>query len=93
MDDMFTFIKEENITEVINVLNSFHRDINFTHEVEENNCISFLDVKVIRNENGLLSREVFLQGHRYQFIFTLEIICTGYLEDWHLGLIKRELNT
>ena len=59
VDDTFTFIKEGKIDEIISSLNSFHPNIKFTHEIEQNKCISFLDVRVIKNDAGLLSREVF----------------------------------
>ena len=65
VDDTFTFIKEESINDVTRVLNSFHHDIDFTHEIEENKCISFLDVMIIRNDNGRLSREVFRKKNGY----------------------------
>ena len=59
VDDTFTFIKEDNINDVINVLNAFHPNIKFTCEKEENKCISFLDVNIIRKDSGRLSRDVF----------------------------------
>ena len=59
VDDTFTFIKEESINDVTGVLNSFHHNIDFTHEIDENKCISNLDVKIIRNDNSRLSRDVF----------------------------------
>ena len=46
VDGTFTFIQKEEITNVIRVLNNFHKDIIFTHEIEKDNCISFLDVKI-----------------------------------------------
>ena len=59
VDDTFSFIEEEKVDEVLSVLNRFHTNIKFTHELESNKCISFLDVKVIKNDSGFLSREVF----------------------------------
>ena len=40
------------------VLNNFHCDIKFTNEIEIERRISFLDVKVVRNENGYFTTEV-----------------------------------
>ena len=65
VDDTFIFIKEESIDDDIGILNSFHSNIDFTNETEENKCISFLDVKIIRNDDGRLSREVFPQRNGY----------------------------
>ena len=59
VDDTFTFIKENEIQNVLKVLNSFHPDIKFTHEIESNGCISFLDVKITKMEDGSLVREIF----------------------------------
>ena len=59
VDDTFTFIKDNEIQNVLNVLNSFHADIKFTHEIEKNGCISFLDVKITKMEDGSLVREIF----------------------------------
>ena len=85
VDDTFAFIKEEYITEVINVLNCFHPVINFTRGVEENNCTSFLDVRVIRNENGLLSREVF----RKDTDTNLYLHWKSFAPDiWKIGTLK-----
>ena len=58
VDDTFTFIKTGEIENVKNILNNFHQDIKFTHEVEENKSISFLDVKITRNEEGSFITEV-----------------------------------
>ena len=59
MDDTFTFIKKDELENVKRVLNDFHEDIKFTHEIEHNNIISFLDVSVIKKVNGSFRTEVF----------------------------------
>ena len=59
VDDTFTIINESKIVDLINALNSFHPNIKFTHEIESDNHISFLDIKVIKNNNGSISRGVF----------------------------------
>ena len=59
VDDTFTFIKKDELENVKSVLNDFHEDIKFTHEIEHNNIISFLDVSVIKKVNGSFSTEVF----------------------------------
>ena len=48
VDDTFTIIKSEEIENVLTVLNSFHQEIEFTHVVENNSCLAFLDVNVER---------------------------------------------
>ncbi|KAG8299372.1 hypothetical protein J6590_108837 [Homalodisca vitripennis] len=39
----------ENLNNFINHLNSFYSSIKFTHEIESNNSIPFLDILVIKN--------------------------------------------
>ena len=36
---------------LLNKFNTFHANIKFTHEIEINNKISFLDIILIRNDN------------------------------------------
>ena len=59
----------------VDVLNSFHPNIDFTREIEENNCISFLDVKIIRNGNDRLSMEVFLKDTDTTYICFGKLSC------------------
>ena len=47
------FIKEDSIEHVLSVLNGFHPFIQFTHETEPNNRLSFLDVLIIRNGQSI----------------------------------------
>ena len=44
---------------VIALLNSFHPNIKFTHEVEEEQKIAFLDVLLHKEENGSVQTSVF----------------------------------
>ena len=44
MTDTILIIKETSMTNVLTVLNNFHKNIEFTHEVEDNGKISFLDL-------------------------------------------------
>ena len=47
IDDTICFIKNDSIDYVISVLNSFYPSIQFTYETENNNSISFLDIKLL----------------------------------------------
>jgi len=53
VDDTITWIKAESIPYVISRLNSYHENIKFTFEIENNDSISFLDVKLIRKLNHI----------------------------------------
>ena len=59
VDDTFTFLKEEEIENVKTVLNNFHPKIKFTHEIENENNLSFLDVCINRNGDNSFSTSVF----------------------------------
>ena len=59
VDDTFTFVKKNEIEFVKNVINSFHKDIQFTHETESNDSIAFLDVLIKRSTTGSLSTSFF----------------------------------
>ena len=53
VDDTFTIIDGKHINTVITQINSFHRQIKFTHEKEKDNKISFLDVMITRKPDHL----------------------------------------
>ena len=51
VDDTFAIVEAKNVSQVENELNRFHESIRFTHELEKDNKISFLDVLIKRIEN------------------------------------------
>ena len=53
VDDNITFVKNDSIAYVLDQLNSFHEQIQFTYEVEHNNKLPFLDVLLIKNANKI----------------------------------------
>lgn len=52
VDDIFAILKEEDINEVLDHMNSLYPSIQFTIEKEKNGCIPFLDIEIKRKENG-----------------------------------------
>ena len=51
VDDVFAIIPENiNVTELNNTLNSYNPSIKFKHEIQENNCLPFLDCLVINDQ-------------------------------------------
>lgn len=48
----------------LNNLNSISRDIMFTMEIEENNCIPFPDILLTRNKDGSIGHKVFRKKAR-----------------------------
>ena len=59
VDDTFTMVKKGKRDEVITLLNSFHPNIKFTHEVENEQQIAFLDVLLTKEENGKVQTSVY----------------------------------
>ena len=58
VDDTFLYDKCRLIQYALSVLNSFHDNIKFTYEQENNNRLSFLDVLFIR-DNEKINTTVF----------------------------------
>ena len=85
VDDTFTFIKEQEVENVKTILNNFHPDIKFTSEMEINNSISFLDIRLIKNNQGTLITEV----HRKQTDTNKYIHWKSFAPDtWKIGTLK-----
>ena len=59
MDDTITILKEDQIENIKSVLNAYHINIKFTHEVEVDKILPFLDVKVLRNDDNTFSSSVY----------------------------------
>ena len=59
VDDTFTVVKKGKLNEIITALNNFHPNISFTHEVEEEGKMAFLDVLIKREENGSVQTGVY----------------------------------
>jgi hypothetical protein len=58
VDDCFLIsTSRDYVTLILSYLNSKHPNIQFTHELENNSCLPFLDVKVIRS-NGSFATTV-----------------------------------
>lgn len=54
MDDIIAIIPKNKVNETFNIFNSYHPRLKFTHELELNGTINFLDIKIIREGNNLL---------------------------------------
>ena len=54
VDDIITYIPHEKLDEILKIFNSFDDRLQFTHEIEVEDRISFLDVLIIKNENDAL---------------------------------------
>ena len=53
VDDTLTIVKEGSINHVLQQLNSFHPNIQFTFEIESSGRIPFLDILIIRKKSKI----------------------------------------
>ena len=61
VDDTICFIKLTSINKVLETLDSYHRNIKFTIEIESENKISYLDVLLI-GSNSLINTKVYREN-------------------------------
>ena len=62
MDDIFLLVsKHANIPNLISWFNNLHENLKFTHEIEINKTLNFLDVLVLKRGNRFSTR-VFRKG-------------------------------
>ncbi|XP_055844699.1 uncharacterized protein LOC129911064 [Episyrphus balteatus] len=54
VDDLFAILKINNVNSTLHALNSYHQNIQFTVEIEENGKLPYLDVLVIKNQNHFI---------------------------------------
>ena len=59
VDDTFAFVLPDKIGCIVNQLNSFDENIQFTFEIEEENKLAFLGVMVIRHTNDTTNTTVY----------------------------------
>lgn len=48
VDDCFLIIKKDKILDAIDTFNNYNNQLQFTYEVESDNCINFLDISITR---------------------------------------------
>ncbi|XP_071582050.1 uncharacterized protein [Temnothorax nylanderi] len=54
VDDVIAIVPKDKINDVLTVFNNYHPRLKFTHEIEVDGAIPFLDTLIIRNGNRLL---------------------------------------
>ena len=85
MSMTLTFIQDDKIDYVLEILNNFHPSIKFTYEKEQDGCIAFLDVKLIRKVNGSFITEVY----RKKTDTNIYLHWKAYAPDtWKIGTLK-----
>lgn len=56
VDDTLVALNKQDIEPMLKQLNEYHENIQFTVEVEQNACINFLNMTIIRNDQRMMSR-------------------------------------
>lgn len=59
VDDIFSVIKREALSKVLEVINNVHKDIRFTHEEEKEGKLPFLDLLVKREDSSSFEFEIY----------------------------------
>ncbi|KAL6418855.1 hypothetical protein ACFW04_014207 [Cataglyphis niger] len=59
VDDIFAIVPRAKVDEINVIFNSYHQRLKFTHEIESDSCINFLNTSVIRS-NGKIINTIFL---------------------------------
>ncbi|CAF1610357.1 unnamed protein product, partial [Rotaria magnacalcarata] len=74
VDDTFVFINPNaNVNDILSVLNGFHPSMKFTHKVEKDNELEFLEVKVIRIP----------ERHTFETTIYRKPTFTGLMTNWN----------
>jgi len=55
VDDIFMIISANKLNLVLTTFNSYHPRLQFTHEVENNNMLNFLNTSVIRDNGNIIT--------------------------------------
>ena len=84
VDDTFTFIKERDIKNVEEILNNFHNSIKFTHEIEKNDEIVFLDVKILRKSDGTFETDVYRKKTDSSVYLNWNSFSQKKMENWNV---------
>ena len=96
VDDTFLlFRSKHHIEKFRNYLNRQHKNIKFTSETENKNSISFLDIKVTRDNNKFMTsvyhKPTFSGANKYNLLFTLlhraSKLCSNF-ESFHQEIDK-----
>lgn len=75
VDDIFVILKKNEINETLNMLNNKHPNIKFTCEIEENQSLPFLDIRIIR-ENRVLKFDVYRKHTATNRYITSDSFCS-----------------
>ena len=55
VDDIFAIVKKKDLTAILTTFNKYHNKLQFTMELEKENTIAFLDMKIIKHNNTIIT--------------------------------------
>lgn len=61
VDDILLFGPRDEMEDTLNVFNSLSNEIRFTIEYEENESLTYLDMKLLRNEDGTILTDFYMK--------------------------------
>ena len=83
VDDTFLlFRSKDHVEKFRNYLNKQHKNITFTSEIEENGSLSFLDIKVSRENNTFVTSDIYKRGLIETLLHRSFRLCSNY-ENFH----------
>ena len=86
VDDTLVLAKPSDVNLILNKLNSYHPDIQFTHEeFIDNNEVHFLDIKLTSNGTSIFRKNT----HRDQYIHISSFTPWSYKTAWIRSLVSR----
>ena len=65
MDDTFLVIAKNKLKMLVNVLNKYHNKLTFTHKVENNEELNFLDISVKNQTNGTEKLDLYIKKNAF----------------------------
>ena len=84
VDDIITCLRLEDLQILLDTFNSFHARLQFTHEIEKDSCLSFLDTIVIRSNNRIITNWYHKPSWSGRYIN----FCSAHPMQHKVGLIK-----
>ena len=55
VDDIFAIVKKKDLDTILTTFNNYHNKLQFTMEIEKHNTIPYLDIKIIKNKNQIIT--------------------------------------
>ena len=59
MDDCFAIIPTDYVERFLPYINSFKRNLQFTNDIENNGTLCYLDIKILRQEDGTFKFSIY----------------------------------